>query len=380
MDFELSSTQQLFRDEVGQFVEDKIIDENPEWDYEENFPQEAVYEPLAEMGLTSMFLPEDVGGSDVDYLTSGVLFEQIGRGDIGIALLLLAQNSLNNILYQHGNERQQSVAVDVGNGETKLALTATEPEHGSDLRGLETTAQRDGDEWVLNGKKTASTGLCLADYTLTLARIEDSEGEIGMFLVPLDVGGAEVSPYHGMGCEVEGWGELFLDDATIPGDARIGDRDGFKLSMEMFDMTRPWICLYSLGAAQQTLDETKAYLTERETFGKPLASYEGPMFEVAEMETLLDCARLKSYQALWKLDEDLDNAIDAAMVKWWVPELAADVIEQCLVLHGHYGYSKDFGIEKRLRDVIGQRVADGTPHIQKIIIGRELFGREYLPY
>lgn len=405
MDFGLSETQRLFREEVGRFVEDRIVGENLEWDAGENFPQEELYEPMAEVGLTSMFLPEEAGGQDVDFLTSGIIFEQVGRGDVGVALLLLAQNSLNRILYRHGDEAQREVAREVGRGETKLALTATEPEHGSDLRTLETTAERREDGWVFDGKKTASTGLRLADYTVTLARIRDGDAgggdgggdagggddgatdgdggeddEIGMFLLPLSIDGAEVSAYHGMGCEVEGWGELFLDDAVAPADARIGDEDGFKLSMEMFDYTRPWICLYSIGAAQQTLDETKSYLTDREAFGRPLASFEGPMFEVAEMETLLSAARLKSYEALWKMDAGQSNAKDAAMVKWWVPELAADVIEQCMVLHGHYGYSKDFGIEKRLRDVVGQRIADGTPHIQKIIVGREIFGRDYLPY
>lgn len=152
------------------------------------------------------------------------------------------------------------------------------------------------------------------------------------------------------------------------------------MAMEGFDISRAWIGLYCLGGAQQTLDETVEYALDREAFGKALANYEGPQFELAEHQTRVDCARLKAYEALWKAVEGIPHTKDAAMVKWFSPKVSVEAIQACLVLHGHYGYSKDFGIEKRLRDAIGLQIGDGTPQIQKLVIARETFGREYLPY
>lgn len=378
MDFEPSEVQQRYQNEVSKFVEDEVIGESLSWDDGENFPDD-VYETCIELGLCGLFLPEDVGGQDLDALTVGMIYEQLGRGDVSLPMLFLVQNGVNDMLYRYGDERQRELAVANSEGENKLCFAVTEPEHGSDAAAYEASAELRNGEWLMNGTKTAVTGATVADYAFTAFRIEEEE-TIGAFIVPLDADGVEVSPYEGMGCETEGWGQIFFDDARIEEDARIGERSAFKMAMEFFDVSRPSISAYSLGAAQQTLDETKEYLVEREAFGKPIASYEGPMFQVAEMQTHLDCARLKTYEALWKADQGIDQTMDAAMSKWYTPKVCVDVIQECLVLHGHYGYSKDFGIEKRLRDVLGQRIADGTPQIQKLIIGREIFGREHLPY
>lgn len=377
MDFGLTDMQRLYRDQIREFVQESIIGENLDWDADENFPT-TVYESLAELGVTSMLLPDEAGGSDLGPLTAGLVFEELGRGDAGLAMLVLAETLVNKLLYDHGTEEHRAIAEANGRGEVHLAFGLTEPEQGSDAQSLETTATPAGEGWVINGSKTAITGGVLADYCLVFARNEESE--IKAFLVPCDADGVDVQRYEGMGCTVSGWSQLFFDDVRVGAGGRVSAKNGFKLAMEAFDVSRAWIGLYSLGAAQQTIDETIDYLKEREAFGQPLAAFEGPQFEIAEIQTRVECARLKGYETLWKAEVNEPSTRDAAMIKWLGPAVSVEAIRTCLVLHGHYGYSKDFGIEKRLRDVQGQQIADGTPQVQKIVIGRETFGREYLPY
>lgn len=377
MDFGLTETQRLYRDQLREFVAESIIGENLDWDASDNFPDD-VYGSLAELGVPGMVLPEEAGGSDLGPLTAGIVFEELGRGDAGLAMLILAEILVNNFLYEHGTEEHRAIAEANARGENHLAFGLTEPGQGSDAQALETTATPSGAGWVITGAKTAITGGFFADYCLVFAREPDTG--IRAFLVPLDADGVDVQRYEGMGCTVSGWSQLFFDDVRVGSGAQVSEKNGFKLAMGAFDVSRAWIGLYSLGAAQQTIDETVDYLKDREAFGKALAEFEGPQFEVAEVQTRVDCARLKAYETLWKAEQNEPNTRDAAMVKWFGPAVSVEAIRTCLVLHGHYGYSKDFGIEKRLRDVQGQQIADGTPQVQKLVIGRETFGRDYLPY
>jgi len=377
MEFALDQIQRTFKSRFGEVVDEEIVGENRDWD-DENFPAD-VYGTLVDVGMLGLHLPTELDGQAVDPLTAGVAYEELGRGDVGLATLVLAENIATKILADHGGERAREVAAAVARGESRIAFALTEPDHGSDAAGIQTTARRTDDGWVFSGEKTAITGATLADECLLFARLEDSE-DIGAFLVPVDQAGVEVAPYAGMGCEVSGWGQLYFDDAVAPKEAAVTEDNGFRAAMETFDKSRAWIGLYCLGAAQQTLDETEQYLTEREAFGRPLAGYEGPQFQVAEHQTKVDAARLKAYETLWLATEGEPHTKDAAMVKWWAPEVAARTIHECLILHGHYGYSEDFGIEKRLRDTIGLQIGDGTPQVQKLVIARETFGREYLPY
>ena len=376
MDFALSPVQEAFKSELGDVVEDLIVGENADWS-DGNFPDD-VYDLLADLGMTGLELPEELDGQGVGALTAGVAYEQLGRGDVGLATLVLAENISAKIL-ANGDDDHREVAAEVARGDAHIAFALTEPDHGSDAAAVETVARKEGDEWVFSGEKTAITGATLADYCLLFAR-RDGTDDIGAYLLPMDQPGVETQPYPAMGCEVSGWGQIYLDDARAPEWAAVSERDGFRAAMETFDTSRAWIGLYCIGAAQQTLDETIDYLKEREAFGKPLAGYEGPQFQIAELQTKLDSVRLKAYEALWKADEGRDRTKDAAMVKWYAPELAVETIRECLVLHGHYGYSTDFGIEKRLRDTIGLQIGDGTPQVQKLVVAREIFGREYLPY
>lgn len=378
MEFGLTQHQRMLKKQVNEFVKNEMIGQTLDWDDGENFPEE-VYQSLADMGVLGLVLPEELGGESLNSVTGGIVFEELGRGDVGLTTYLLAANLIGFLLGEHGTEYHRDIASKSATGDLKLSFALTEPGQGSDAQAIEASAHRDGDEWVLSGEKTAITGATIADYCLVYAREAETDGIRG-FLVPLDQDSVEVESYPAMGCKVSGWGQIYLDDARAPEDAKLGEKNGFKMAMEGFDISRAWIALYCLGAAQQTIDETVTYLTEREAFGKPLAGYEGPQFQIAEHQTYVDATRLKAYEALWLADQGEQNTKDAAMVKWLAPKIATEAIHESLVLHGHYGYSRDFGIEKRLRDTIGLEIGDGTPQIQKLVIARETFGSEYLPY
>lgn len=378
MEFGLNQVQRMYRDQLREYVRDNVRGENGAWDDDENFPTD-VWDDLCELGVVGMSIPKAFGGEGLDPITAGVVYEELGRGDVGFATLVLAENLVNHLLAEYGRERHREMAAANANGDVHLAFALTEPDHGSDAQAIETTAERVDDGWVLTGEKTAITGATTADYVLTYAREAKSDG-IRAFVVPTEAAGVECKPYPALGCEVSGWGQIHLDGVCVDDDALVSEDDGFKMAMQTFDKSRAWIGLYCLGAARQTLEETQRYLVEREAFGKPLAGYEGPQFQMAELETHLDSARLKAYEALWRAREGKPHTKDAAMVKWYAPQISTRTIHECLVLHGHYGYSKDFGIEKRLRDTIGLEIGDGTPHVQKLIVARETFGSEFLPY
>jgi cyclohexanecarboxyl-CoA dehydrogenase len=377
MHFGLTSTQQMYRDQVREYTEENVIGENLDWDGGDNFPQE-VYRDYADMGILGMTVPEDVGGTDLDALTTGVIFEQLGRGDVALTMLMMVQNIANGLLYKHGDEHHQKIARQNVEGKVILSWGLTEPDHGGDARSIETRVAPTDDGWLVNGEKTAITAATMGDYIILYGRRPDDE--IRTFLIPYDADGVTVTKYDGLGGSVSGWSQVYLEDVEISEDAQIADKSGFKMAMQQFDPSRGWIPLYCLGAAQQTLDETIEYLTEREAFGQAIANLQGPQFEIAEMQTKVETGRLKAYEALWRATEGKDFTKDASMAKWFGTETATQVIHDCMILHGHYGYSDDFGLTKRMKDVIGLEIGEGPHQIQKLVIGREIFGREYLPY
>jgi cyclohexanecarboxyl-CoA dehydrogenase len=176
-------------------------------------------------------------------------------------------------------------------------------------------------------------------------------------------------------------GSVFMDEVAIPEDCRVGaEGEGFNLMMKGFDASRVYLALLCLGAASVSVEDTIRYTKERSAFGRPLAKFEGVSFTIAEHASILESVRLLCYKALWLRDQGLPHSKEAAMVKWMAPRFSANAIRDCLLLHGHYGYTQEFPLEQRLRDVMGVEIADGTSQVCKIVITRELFGRDYLPY
>jgi len=263
-----------------------------------------------------------------------------------------------------------------------MGLALSEPGAGSDAKAMTSRARRDGDEYVLDGEKSGISLLMAADACVVFAKT-DPAGARGVtaFLVPMDAPGVTLLPFRDMGSRPVGRGGLHLDGVRVPADYRVGEEGkGFYSVMNAFDYSRFIIGLMCLGAAEASLDETIAYVTQRHAFGQPLARFEGVQFPIAEHATYIEAARWLCYRGLWLRDADRPHTKEAAMAKWWAPKVAVECIHDCLLLHGQYGYSQDLPHEQRLRDVMGLQIGDGTAQVQKIIIARELMGREYLPY
>jgi len=247
---------------------------------------------------------------------------------------------------------------------------------------MTTSAVWDGDDYVLTGEKS-SISFTEGTAAIVFAKTDPSAGARGVsaFFVPMDSPGLGRSKFRDLGERAITRGALHLDGVRVPAKNLLGrEGQGFYIIMNQFDFNRAIIALMCIGAAQQTLEETMEYVKTRTAFGQPIARFEGVSFPIAEAATLLEAARLLSYKALWQRDHNTPHGMEAAMAKWWAPRLAVEVIHQMLLLHGHAGYSDDYLVGQRLRDVIGLEIGDGTAEVMKIIIGREMIGREFRPY
>jgi cyclohexanecarboxyl-CoA dehydrogenase len=267
-------------------------------------------------------------------------------------------------------------------GEEVIALALTEPSVGSDAANLSCRAEREGDDYLITGEKSGISLAMIAQSAVLFAR-SGAGGAKGVtaFLVPLDLPGVSRSPLRDMGSHSVGRAVLAFDHVRVPGSHRLGDEgQGFYQVMKGFDYNRVGIAMACLGAAQVSLEETMGYVKERKAFGKALATFEGVSFRIAEMATLIDACRGLCYRALWLADRGQAHSKESAMTKWWAPKLAVETIHQCLLFHGHYGYTDELPFEQRMRDVIGLEIGDGTAEVMKTIVARELMGRESRPY
>jgi cyclohexanecarboxyl-CoA dehydrogenase len=382
MDFAFSDVQQEYRDRAREVATKRLL---PEYQARERAGRidPELRRELGSQGLIAPEIPVEYGGRGLDRVTSGVVTEEIGRGDINVAYLQVVGSLVGQILAGNAHpEVARHWVPRICSGEEIVGIGLTEPHAGSDAGMPRLTARRDGDDWVLNGVKSLSFGNDAA-AVVVFARTGPSEKrgkDISAFLVPLDLPGVTREPYSDMGTAAVGRGAAHLDGVRIPADHLLGEQGrGFTQVMQGFDFSRALIGLQCIGCAQQTVDETWDYVGTRQAFDQPLSKNQGVSFPLAEAETLLTAARLLCYQTLWLKDAGLPHTSQAAMSKWWAPKTAYDVINSCLLLHGQYGYRTELPIEQRLRDVLGLQIGDGTAQIMKLVIARQRLGRELAP-
>jgi cyclohexanecarboxyl-CoA dehydrogenase len=339
---------------------------------------------MGELGLLGLRAPAALGGIEADFVTTGLATEEVARGDFsatyGIQLAALAAE----IVGRNGTaDLARRWIPPTTRGETVIALALTEPGAGSDAANLACRAERTADGYALTGEKSGISLGMAAQGAIVFARTAAGTGARGVtaFLVPLDLPGVTRSPLRDLGSHAIGRAVLSFDHVRLSASHRLGaEGAGFRQVMEGFDFNRVLIGLACVGAAQASLDETMAYVKERHAFGRPLAKFQGVSFPIAEAATHLEAARWLCYRALWLADHGQPYTKEAAMVKGWVPRLAVDTIHQCLVLHGHYGYTDELPFGQRMRDVMGLEIGDGTAAVMKMVVARELMGRESLPY
>lgn len=367
----------LFRESVRAFARKHFAETYLVRAESEAFPAEANV-LLAEQGLLGLLVDQERGGQGADEIAVGIACEEVAWADFNVCYLVFSGAVTGRLLDRHCIAGSEWLDRSI-RGQDFVALALTEPGVGSDAAALSTRAEKVDGGWRLYGEKSSITGAAHAAAALTFARTGGpGAGGVSAFLVPLDQTVARQT-FRDPGFKPLGRGALTFEGTFVPDDHLIGELGrGFRLVMNEFDFTRALIGLMVIGCAQRALDMTIAYTTERRAFGRPIAQYQGVSFKVAEHATLLEAARALSYRALALRGAGRPHTKEASMVKWWVPRLAFDAIQDCIVLHGHVAWSDELPLQQMLRDVSGMQIGDGTPQIQKLVIARQLYGREFL--
>jgi cyclohexanecarboxyl-CoA dehydrogenase len=338
---------------------------------------------MGEMGFIAPELPEKFGGQGLGRLAAGVIHEEIARADLSISYINLLASLNSQILAEHGAPEVVKPWLEkLVRGDTLCAIALTEPRGGSDAANLRLKVERVGNEYVINGEKTSISAADQADITVVFGRTGPADaGAHGVtaLLVPMKTPGVTTSRFDCHGQRAIGRGSIFFENVRVPVNHRLGaENKGFVQVMQGFDFSRALIGLQVLAVARVALEETWAYVAQREAFGRPLSAFQGVSHPLADFDTQVEAARLLCLQSLWLKDRGLPHSAEAAMCKWWAPKLAYDTIHQCLLMFGHGGYDRGV-MEQRLRDVLGFQIGDGTAQIMKTIIARTRAGRDAVP-
>jgi alkylation response protein AidB-like acyl-CoA dehydrogenase len=379
MQFELTEEQNLIRDMVRSFAETEVAPSAGERDETERFDRALMFDRLAELGLTGIVFPEEYGGAGADYISYAIAVEELSRVCGSTGVTLSAHLSLcANPIYLFGTEAQkQKFLVPLAKGEKIGAFGLTEPSAGSDAGGTKTTATRDGNDWILNGSKIFITNAGEAEVYVVLARSDKSAEKhrgITAFIVEKGTPGFSFGKKEKkMGIRSSPTMELVFENCRIPGDNLLGQEgQGFKVAMKTLDGGRIGIAAQALGIAQGALDAAIAYTKEREQFNKPIASFQGVSFQLADMATQVEAARLLIYNAAYRASAGLSYSQESAMAKLFASETAMWVTTQSVQLHGGYGYTREFPVERMMRDAKITEIYEGTSEVQRVVIGAAL--------
>ncbi|CAG7580010.1 acyl-CoA dehydrogenase family protein [Rhodococcus opacus] len=374
-----SDEHEMFRETVQKFVAREITPHIDRWESDGSIDKD-LWSSAAEHGLIGLSVPEDYGGAgSADYRFRCVVMDELAQ--VGAAAVNVALGGFDDLIGPYlvdlGTEEQKRrLLPKLCSGEFGAAIAMTEPGAGSDLRGIRSSARRDGDGWILNGRKTFITGGRRADLVIVVARTDPDAGARGFSLFLVDKGMDGFT--HGraldkLGQRAEDVSELFFDDVRVPNTHLLGEEGaGFRHLMERLPKERMSIAYYGLAAAEAALGWTIEYVKDRHAFGHAIAEFQSTKFTLADLSTELDVTRAFIDRAVLDLNEGRLSAVDAAKAKWWATELQQRVISRCLQLHGGYGYMREYPIARAFVDARVQTIYGGTTEIMKEIIGREL--------
>lgn len=375
--------QQALKQAAERFARDVLL---PDYQKRENaaFDRDLARE-MGAMGFIGTDLPEEYGGLGQDSITTGLVAEALASGDFNMAALPVNVSLNAAVLLQHASaEIAREWVPQMISGEKLMAICLTEPRGGSDAAHIELRARRRGGDYVLTGEKTSITFADCADIFLLFARTgspEDGAKGVSAFFIPEGTPGIARLKFSDVGHRVVGRGSLFFEDVVIPENCRLGpEGSGFTQVMHGFDYSRALIALECVGAARASLEETWSYVKERQAFGRPIGQFQGVSFPLAEGESMMEAVRQLAYHTLQLREAGLPHTSQAAMCKWMGPKFAFEVIHNCLLATGHYGYSFDLPHQQRMRDVMGLEIGDGTAGVMKQIIARQKIGRAAVPY
>ena len=377
MDFALNEEQRAVYDMARSFSDDNIAPHAIKWDETGHFPVDVIKQ-AGQLGMAGIYVKEDVGGSALSRLDATLIFEALAYGCPSIGSFISIHNMCSWMIDQFGNEQQrQKWLPKLTSMELICSYCLTEPGSGSDAAALTTKAEFEGNGWKLNGSKSFISGGNTSDLYLTMARTggEGSKGVSAILVENPSEGLSFGANEKKMGWRAQPTSLVQFDDCKVPADHLIGEEGkGFSYAMAGLDGGRLNIAASALGAAQCALDKSLQYMKERKAFGKSISEFQALQFRIADMETELAAARVFLRQAAWKVDTGAsDKTKYCAMAKRFVTDVAFDVANQALQLHGGYGYLSDYGIEKIVRDLRVHQILEGTNEIMRVIIARQMF-------
>ena len=377
MHFKLSEEHEMIRKMVRDFAKNEVAPTAAERDEEERFDRE-LFDQMAELGLTGIPWPEEYGGIGSDYLAYVIAIEELSRVCASTGVTLSAHTSLAGWpIFKFGTEEQkQTFLRPMAEGKKIGAYGLTEPGSGSDAGGMKTIAKRDGDHYVLNGSKIFITNGGIADIYVVFALTDPELKQRGTsaFIVESDTPGFSVGKKESkLGIRSSPTTEIMFEDCRIPVENLLGEEgQGFKIAMQTLDGGRNGIAAQAVGIAQGALDASVAYARERHQFGKPIAAQQGIGFKLADMATDVEAARLLTYQAAWLESEGLPYGKESAMSKVFAGDAAMKVTTEAVQVFGGYGYTKDYPVERYMRDAKITQIYEGTQEIQRLVISRML--------
>jgi len=378
MDFRFSEHHDLLRKTVRDFARSEVAPHARKWDEEERFPKEIVPK-LADLGLLGIRIPEEFGGSGMDTTSYAICVEEIAKVDGSLALTVASHNGLGTgHILSFGNDAQKKKYLPkAAKGEWLAAWALTEPGSGSDSAGLKTTAKRDGNNWVLNGTKMFITQGSVGGFCVVLARTNPDVSKhkgITAFIVEHGTKGFSASKHlEKLGCRSSDTVELTFEDVRISDEQRLGDVDhGFIDTMNILDRGRISIAAMALGLGYGALEMGVTYAKDRKQFGKAIGDFQAVQWMLADSKTELDAASLLTYRAAWLCDRGQPYSREASMAKLFASEASSRACNRSLQIHGGYGYTREFAVERHLRDAKICEIGEGTSEVQRMVIAKHL--------
>ena len=377
MDFALNEEQLELQEMVREFVEKEITPYAAEMDAE-NHMRDGLIDKANEMGLLNVIVPEELDGPGLDSISVATIYEELGKGCAGVATSLAANSLATVPVLLAGTDEQKKMYCDILNNGGLAAFALTEPGAGSDAGGVSTRAVHNKEEgtYTLNGTKMFITNGGLAEIFLVFANTRKTGGIRGLtaVIVPKDTPGFSVGKKENkMGIRPSNTTELVLQDVVIPESYRVGrEGEGFRIAMNTLDSARPFVGAVSVGIAQAALDCAVKYAKERRQFGQPIASFQMVQGMLADMAMKVETARLMVQKACWMRDQGMEFSKEAAMAKCYAADVAMQVTTDAVQVMGGYGYTKEYPVEKMMRDAKIMQIYEGTNQIQRLVIANKL--------
>lgn len=377
MEFGLTKEQKMLQQLYREFTENEVKPIAGDIDEEERFPAETV-EKMVKYGMMGIPIPTEFGGAGGDNLSYAMLVEELSKACGTTGVILSAHTSLCCApIYEFGTQEQkEKYLIPVANGTKIGAFGLTEPNAGTDAAGQQTRAVLQGDHYLLNGSKIFITNASSADTFIIFAMTDKSKGTRGIsaFIVEKDFEGFSIGKKElKMGIRGSATCELIFDNVKVPKENLLGkEGKGFSIAMKTLDGGRIGIAAQALGIAQGAIDETVKYVKERKQFGRPISKFQNTQFQLADMQTRTDAARLLVYRAAWLKDQKMPYSNEAAMAKLYASETSMWVTTKAVQLHGGYGYTREYPVERMMRDAKITEIYEGTSEVQRMVVSAHM--------